>query len=237
MSYCVNCGVKLDSSLQTCPLCHTPVINPNDPHTRIVDCAYPPFSDKKGEVELARRKDAGIWLTAVLFASSLTCLILNLTTFQSMRWSWPVIGSCILLWIFLCPKMLYTKLPWSLCLTVDAVCIIGYQYFLSTLTTDSFWFYELALPITLMIIALIIIYILLCRLVSRSALATILYFFVEIGFLNVGIEMLIDRFTGLDPKPGWSAIVFSVCTVISVALLALMSLAGLRNAVKKRLHF
>ena len=27
MSYCVNCGVKLDPSLERCPLCNTPVIN------------------------------------------------------------------------------------------------------------------------------------------------------------------------------------------------------------------
>ena len=30
MSYCVNCGVKLDPSLKYCPLCNTPVINPHD---------------------------------------------------------------------------------------------------------------------------------------------------------------------------------------------------------------
>ena len=29
MSYCVNCGVKLEESLTKCPLCNTPVINPN----------------------------------------------------------------------------------------------------------------------------------------------------------------------------------------------------------------
>ena len=29
MSYCVNCGVELDNSTLKCPLCDTPVINPN----------------------------------------------------------------------------------------------------------------------------------------------------------------------------------------------------------------
>ena len=29
MSYCVNCGVKLEESLVRCPLCNTPVMNPN----------------------------------------------------------------------------------------------------------------------------------------------------------------------------------------------------------------
>ena len=30
MSYCVNCGVELEPSLTSCPLCNTPVINPNE---------------------------------------------------------------------------------------------------------------------------------------------------------------------------------------------------------------
>ena len=28
MSYCVNCGVELDATASFCPLCHTPVLNP-----------------------------------------------------------------------------------------------------------------------------------------------------------------------------------------------------------------
>ena len=237
MSYCVNCGVKLEQSLQTCPLCHTPVINPNDPHTQIASCSYSAFPQKSGEVELARQKDAGIWLTIVLAASALTCFILNITTFQSNRWSLPVIGACILLWVFFCPKMLYSKFPLAFCLAADALCIIGYEYFLSTLTSSDHWFYQLALPTTIMTGSLILIYILLYRLVSRAVLATVLYFFIEVGILNVGIEILIDRFLGLPFKLGWSAIVLSVCTVISVALIAVLSIARLRNTVRKRLHF
>ena len=154
-----------------------------------------------------------------------------------MRWALPVIGACILLWVFFCPKMLYTQLPLSLCLGLDAVCIIGYEYFLSTLTSTDRWFFELALPITLMTEALAAIYVLLYKLVSCAVLSTVLYFFVEMGLLNVGIELLIDRFLGLPLKPSWSAIVFSVCAIISIALVAILSIARLRNTVRKRLHF
>lgn len=235
MSYCVNCGVKLEQSLTVCPLCHTPVINPNDP--RIQAVGSPTFSEKQGEVELARRKDAGIWITIVLLSSALTCLILNLTTFQGIRWALPVIGACILLWVFLCPKMLYTRLPWSIALTLDGICILAYEFSLSRLTKDSRWFVELALPITLLAGVFLLVYFLLCKLVSRSALAVVLYFFIETAFLNVGIELLTDRFLGLELRLGWSAIVFSVCTIISIALIAILSIARLRNTVRKRLHF
>ncbi len=242
MSYCVNCGVKLDETLHSCPLCHTPVINPNEfkakePFTRQPSGKASNFSEVRGEVELAKYKDMGIWLTIVFFSTALSCLILNLTTFQSLPWSPPIIGACILLWIFFCPRMLHTGFPLSLALVLDAIGIVGYEYTISRLTADDRWFYELALPITVLCGLLVIIFLLLYRFVSRSLLATALYFFVEVAFLNVGIELLIDLFLGAPLRPGWSAIVFSVCSVIAAALITVLSIAGLRNTVRKRLHF
>lgn len=235
MSYCVHCGVKLESSLHTCPLCHTPVVNPNDPYLQF--SGYSPFSDKKGVVEPVRRRDAGIWLSIVLFSSAITCFILNITTFTNIRWSLPVVGSCLLLWVFTCPKMLWNNLPWSICLSVSALSLIGFEYFISRLTEKGDWFGSLALPITLLVYLLILLYFLLYKYVSNSILSTLFYFFVELGLLNVGIELLIDHFRGLPLKPGWSAIVLSVCAIISIALLSLMSISRLRNMVLKRLHF
>lgn len=37
MSYCVNCGVELDDTVAICPLCHTPVQNPNRPVMVLLD--------------------------------------------------------------------------------------------------------------------------------------------------------------------------------------------------------
>ena len=42
MSYCVNCGVRLDASLKKCPLCNTPVIHPNE---TAVPTSPSPFPD------------------------------------------------------------------------------------------------------------------------------------------------------------------------------------------------
>lgn len=242
MSYCVNCGVKLQESLTSCPLCHTPVINPNEfrakePFGQTNPKGISNFSEVRGEVELAKYKDMGIWLTIVFFSTALSCLILNLTTFQAVAWSPPVIGACLLLWIFFCPRMLNTSFPWSLSLVLDGIGIIGYEYTISRFTSNDRWFYELALPITVLGGLLVMIFILLYRFVSRSVLATALYFFIEVAFLSVAIELLVDHFVHKPLRPGWSAIVFSVCSVIAVALITILSVAGLRNTVRKRLHF
>ena len=56
MSYCVNCGVELEASLKECPLCHTPVINPNQIGQPTPPSPYPM---NKGQVEVVKRKDLG----------------------------------------------------------------------------------------------------------------------------------------------------------------------------------
>ena len=68
MSYCVNCGVELDPSLTSCPLCNTPVVNPNETNTEKPDSPYP---TDKGQVEMVKRKDLGILLSVVLSATSI----------------------------------------------------------------------------------------------------------------------------------------------------------------------
>ena len=47
MSYCVHCGVELDPTARTCPLCHTQVVDPQQP----VDTELPPpFPSRREEV-------------------------------------------------------------------------------------------------------------------------------------------------------------------------------------------
>ena len=88
MSYCVNCGVELEASLQECPLCHNPVINPKEINKQRTASPYP---TDKGQVEVVKRKDFGILVSVVLIATGATCLLLNLLVFNSSLWSLVVI--------------------------------------------------------------------------------------------------------------------------------------------------
>lgn len=236
MSYCVNCGVKLDTALETCPLCHTPVINPNELKSQPTN-SHPSFSETKGEVEPMLKRDMGIWLTIVLSSTAISCLILNFTVFDHNLWSIPVSGACVLLWIFLCPKMLFHTLPFALCILASGAGILLYEYFLCFLTKENQWFYDLALPITLLSFFAAVLYGVLYKLLSHSLLATVLYFFIDVAIICIGVEFFVDRFIGAPLKFGWSAIVSSVCMVISIALITIMCIARLRDMVRKRLHF
>ena len=237
MSYCVQCGVKLEQSLKSCPLCHTPVINPNQLDTTHLSENIGPFSTVKGEVELMKKNDIGLWLTLVFGSTAAACGILNLFVFDHNFWSIPVIGACIILWLFFCPRMFLPQIPMYLNLIVSGISIIFYELAITLMTEIDSWFYELVLPITLVAFMLTALFGILYKFVSDSLIASVLYFFIDVAILSVSLECFIDRFIGSDIRIFWSAIVLSVCAVISIALIAILSIKRLRETVRKRLHF
>lgn len=237
MSYCVQCGVKLEQSLKKCPLCQTPVINPNELIAQALPDGSSPFSTVKGEVEPMKKHDIGLWLTLVFGSTALACGILNLFVFDHNYWSIPVIGACIIMWLFFCPRMFLPQIPIVLNLSVSAISVIFYQLAITLMTENDRWFYEIALPITLILMGLVTLSGVCYKFVASSLIATVLYFFIDAGIFSVAVECFVDKFLHQEIQIFWSAIVFSVCAVISVALIAILSMKRLRETVRKRLHF
>lgn len=234
MSYCVNCGVELEASLKACPLCNTPVINPNQPQTANDTAPYPA---SRGQVEVVKRKDLGLLLSVVLSATSFTCLLLNLLVFQGSLWSFLAIGVCICLFVFAFPAVIYTKTPIYISLLADGVAVGIYLYLITYLTASAGWFWHLALPIVVTVTILIEIFTFLARKLPFSVLSGSLYLFIEAPVLCVVLELLIRRFRNAPMQITWSAVVLTVCTIIDIALITILAKKRLRNEVRRRLHF
>jgi len=234
MSYCVNCGVKLDSSLKACPLCHTPVINPNEIGQAE---AQSPFPTEKGQVETVKHKELGLLLSIVVLATSLTCILLNLFVFSSSPWSVLVVGTCVILWVFLFPFIIYSRLPVYVFLLLDGVAVALYLYMLTFLTGSSGWFFHIALPITIITFVLMEIITICMRTLPVSILSTALYLFLAVPILCIGIEVVVDLFLRGKVNLVWSMIVLTVCAIIDIALVTVLSRAKLRDEVRRRLHF
>lgn len=234
MSYCVNCGVELEPSLSKCPLCNTPVINPS--HLKALT-ETSPYPKESGQVDVVKRKDLAILTSIVLIATSLCCLLLNIFVFNSAPWSLFIIGACLLLFVLLVPVLVYTRLPIYISLLFDGIATGLYLYMITFNTQSDQWFTGLALPILALITILVEIFALLLRSFPVSYITTALYFFAEAAVLCVGIELLINHYTNTPLKLMWSAIVLTVCGVIVVALITVLSRRRLRDAVRRRLHF
>ncbi|MGN1179593.1 MAG: DUF6320 domain-containing protein [Suilimivivens sp.] len=235
MSYCVNCGVELESSLKKCPLCNTPVFNPNE--LQKITKAQPPYPTQTGQVDVVKRKDLALLTCVVLVATSLCCLLLNLFVFTKTPWSLFIIGACLLLFVLVIPVVIYTKLPIYLSLALDGAATGFYLYMITFNTADDRWFSSLALPIVIIVTILIEIFALLLHIFPVSFLTTALYFFVEAALLCVGLELLINHYLHAPPHLMWSAIVLTICAVITIALITILSMRRLREAVRRRLHF
>ncbi|MCM1537563.1 MAG: DUF6320 domain-containing protein [bacterium] len=234
MSYCVNCGVELDASHKTCPLCNTPVINPRELHAH---CTVPPFPQEKGQVELVKRKDAALLLSVVLLSTAVTCGLLNFFVYKASLWSLSIIGACGVFWVFMIPLVIYTKLSAYAALLLDGASACVYLFMLTWLTKQNGWFFGIALPIVLLVTALAESMTFLLRRFHFAFLVTATVSIIEIAVLCVGIELILNRYLHQRFFLSWSGIVLTICTIITIALVTILSKKRLRNAVRRRLHF
>lgn len=235
MSYCVNCGVELEASLQECPLCHTPVINLKEIGKELPPSPYP---ENKGQVEEVKRKDLGILLTVVLTATGGTCLLLNLLVFNRFLWSLLVIGICICLFVFTFPLVYYRKMPPALSLLADGAAVAVYLYMIAYLTPSTAWFWQLGLPIVALVFLCVEIFTFLLHKIPLTMLSGALCLFVEIPLFCVSLELLIRHMLADHMmRLTWSAVVLTVCVIIDVALITILVKKRLRNEVRRRLHF
>lgn len=234
MSYCVNCGVELEQSLRECPLCNTPVINPKEKSDTSINS---PFPKEKEKIEAVKRKDVGILVSIILFSTAITCGCLNYFVFNANRWSIVVIGACVLLWVILFPVIIYEKLHIHLSILFDGITLIGYLYLFTWLTQTNKWFFGLGIPLVAFITIVVEIYVFCARKLPSSILTNALYAITATGILCVGMEILIDWYIYEIIIFKWSAIVATVCLIIDIAIISLLSMRRFRNAIRRRFHF
>lgn len=235
MSYCVNCGVELDTSEKECPLCNTPVINPRE--LERMAGAVQPFPKEKGQVEVVKRKDLGILLSTVVLATAVTCGGLNAFVFRGNLWSLAVIGVCAILWVIMIPAVIYTKQPVYVSLLFDGAAVVLYLYMLTFLAGSGEWFWGLGLPIAVLVTVIAELFTVCVRKLPRAFLTIALYLFTAVGLLCMGLEILIDRYVSGKIALSWSAVVLTVCAILDIALITMLSSKRMRGAVRKRLHF
>lgn len=235
MSYCVNCGVELDGSAKECPLCKTPVINPAE-LKKLME-ANGSFPKAKGEVERVKRKDFGVLFSVIFLATALTCGILNAFIFTGNRWSVAVMGVCAVLWVILLPAIIFPKQSVYFSLLLDGGAITAYLYLLTFLTEGRRWVPGLGMPIVVLVTAVAEVFTFCVRRLPRSFLTVSLYLYSAVGILCVGLEVLIDRYVAGRVALGWSAVVLTVCAILDVAIITMLSHKRLRNAARRRFHF
>lgn len=204
MSYCVNCGVKLDPSLTRCPLCNTPVINPNEMEPNLQ--APFPYPKKRGQVDAVKRTDLAILISVILIGTSITCGLLNLFVYRFGHWSFYVIGACIVLWVFCTPMMIYSRLSIYLSIVLDMAAAALYVGIISYDRPGNRWYAGLFLPILLLALCVLLILVFTIRKICRSILTGATALVIASGIFCAGLELLIRRYFDARLYITWSSI-------------------------------
>ncbi|MBR6628203.1 MAG: hypothetical protein IKL04_09580 [Lachnospiraceae bacterium] len=233
MSYCVNCGVELHASAATCPLCNTPVINPRQPHIS----KHTPYATEKGQVADVDKTDMIILLTTVLASTALICALLNLFVFNQNRWSLAVIGACAILWVMFVPGLINRKISVYFSILLDGIIVVVYLFMLIFMVDRDEWFWGMGLPITVLTTLVIMALVFCYNKLPKGTLARGLYFFSCVAVLVTGLEIIIDLHKEGSIWLTWSLLVGTICMLIDIVIITLLSRRGLREMVRKRLHF
>ncbi|MDD2561332.1 MAG: hypothetical protein PHG11_03305 [Eubacteriales bacterium] len=232
MSYCVECGVKLAASEPRCPLCQTPVNNPNQPVCELEDSSHPQAIE-----EAISRMDRGYarQLSLVfLLIPILTVLIIDLID-AGIPWSPYVVGALVMGYCFFAFPLLFRFTRPYVYIVVDVLALLGFLLLVAWMGNGISWYLSLVLPVILLVgVATLLIILALRRRemkrLYRAALSAALF-----ALALVGLEIIIDLNAWNQAHLGWS-----VYTAIPLAVIALM-LAGLeqnhelKEAVRKRL--
>ena len=142
--YCVKCGVKLTDGAERCPLCQTPVWDPDGAAP-----AAPTFSDRYPTPPKSRRYPILAFLTALLTAVSLSALIFCLTNLHGVYWSGYVMLGCALVYFAGIFPFWFEKREPLIFVPLAFVLACGYLLYICLYNGGS-WFLSFAFPVTML---------------------------------------------------------------------------------------
>ena len=230
MSYCVNCGVELAETEQSCPLCFVEVKNPLKPFDPEIPPLYP---DVPLRGVFTDRRDLILPFTLLLLLPVLMCLAADFLTSGSLDWSLYVIPVFLLLCVSLLPPLAMRRKRTFLCLCLDWIAVGIFLYTLDLMTPGT-WFMAVAVPFLLgggvivLGIAAIFVYRLILRLV-KTAIAMF-----AMGTLALFGDFLIKRYQQAQRPVGWSLLVFAPCLILGLVLLVANHNQRLKDQMKQR---
>lgn len=235
MSYCVNCGVELDKSLKRCPLCSTPVINPNEINDDTLILPTYPIEDVVTVVRKIRRLSARL-VSAVLLTALVLCPLCDYVIANQLTWSRYVISSIIFVWCCAVPPIVIRHNTFITCMTIDFIAALIYLPIMNALTTPNInWFVQISFPIVAYLFGTFILFHVLSHFKKRNILHLISLGFALTGILCMIIEYLVLRFLSKNIELIWSVPVLISCMGIALLLIIISRIAKL-SSVKKRMH-
>lgn len=225
--YCVKCGVKLDDSLERCPLCGTPVWRPEtavDP-ARSFSGIYP----RKQQNE---RLAVVSFLTALSLLASFILLRICLRLYGSVGWAGYATLAIALGYVLLLLPLWFRSPNPIIFLPIDHAAVGGYLLYVC-LKTGGHWFLSFAFPVVCMSCLLLTTLVVLLKYVQGGRLFIIGGWIIAAGGLSILVEFF-QHITFGSRMFTWSLYVVSPCAALGIFLLLAGMIRPLREYLERR---
>ena len=234
MSYCVNCGVELESGQKHCPLCGVKVVNPAQKEPPQEEKTFPQQKDE------LQKKDRLFWLKfiSIIFAALiLTCVLTNLLYDGHLSWSIYVIGGAFMLWVFSTSPLYFRSFDLKKMLAADMAAIFIGLSLIEYQAPGSGWVLFVALPLILycILVWLLIIYLAKIKLITGLGISAVLL--ISIALMMPLLETLLDLYFKHSVVLFWSWFITAPCLTVSALLILLNRNKAFKEEMSRRLHF
>ena len=227
--YCVRCGVRLQDGAESCPLCETPVWNPEQSRK---EHSYPdhyPSTQKESGLPFA------VSLTVICVMAITVILIVCLRLYGELRWGGYVLGGIALFYIVAVLPRWFRRPPIEVFIPVDHAAAALYVLFIC-LHTGGHWFMSFAFPVILAGCLLLTATACLLKHVRGARLIILGGFLLGLGGFTVLVEFF-EHLTFGTPMFLWSLYSLAGFAVAGGFLLLSGLIPSMRASLEKRFFF
>ncbi len=229
MSYCVNCGVKIDNSEPKCPLCGTNIVNPNLKYSKL-NYSYPKnIEEPKKKVDW---KYVLKLISFLLMSLSLVTIFCDLLITRSLTWSLYVVSSATYLGLLF--SFLYFK-GYKIPLTIAFISTELFLFVIALLTNGLRWYLYFVLPFLLLIGLYIFMLIILINRKNKRILRILSFSMLYISISLIVIEVFTDLYTYNIINLLWSLYAVLPLGIIGVGFFILSFNKKLIDEIRRRI--
>lgn len=222
----------MEKSLDACPLCQCPVINPLDPknYERLGPVGVDRFD------RITERRFISAVMTVILIFAALICLTIDLVYFQKMTWSTVALGSMGVAWVCVALPLWPKRIGLRRAFAIDAVALLLFLWLVEKQISQSDWLYTLALPIVVTITLVVVGVATLGKngRVQGWRLAGVILF--GCGLIAMGVDAAVHWHTAGHMYVTWSWLVIIPCAAAAAVTFIIARKHRFQAALARRFH-
>lgn len=255
MSYCVECGVKLADYEKDCPLCNTPVYNPNE--IREMKNKYNEVNEqkdtkKKNKIDYKEEYICMDWVddfvtktingpflaSIIVLSCILAMFITSVITYifkGHFGWAIYVFGAFICAWAYVIFPLLYPKIKPYIYASIDIVVSAIYLLLVNYCTGFYPWYLPLGLPLILIIGAVSVLTMYIIRRKDRRRIEKVAWIVLIGAFLTCAIDMTVTHFRTESFALSWAWYVSIPLIAFGIVLLIIAKNVNLSEWLRRNL--